>query len=426
MRSRDVYLMLLIGLFFRVCVSIWNAFWGPSIGADADAASFHEAALNLYSYPGPMDELVYIALKSGNALMTHPDFRHGMHLLDHFYSQLLARVYFISTDSLFIGSLFSVFAWTISAVVLIQIMQLLQVKNSDQFKAMAIYSLLPSSILLTGVTLREPFQLLLVNLAMFSALKVYLNKSIKFGIFLVPLIFLMKKFHLALYILGLSIVFLLIIFLILEKRGDCFFRKILFSIFFILIIFFAIDWYGLSNLIPYSYNFNKKELAAVASKYISVLIGFETRTQFIHNIDINDTFDFFLFMPKHLLQYLFEPMPWRVKTTLDFIVLMENLLRAVLIFKILAGLFCNSLENRKNLVFIFFSYLTIEAIFASGTVNWGTSIRHHIPGMGLLIAAAFACSNEKQNLPFYSILRKNLSPDINSRRPDDMDTSLSN
>ena len=84
MRSRDVYLMILIGVFFRVGVSIWNGFWGPSIGANADATSFHQAALNLFSYPGSMDELIEIYLKTGQNLMLHPDFVHGMHVIDHF------------------------------------------------------------------------------------------------------------------------------------------------------------------------------------------------------------------------------------------------------------------------------------------------------------------------------------------------------
>tara|TARA_Y100001936_G_C16061151_1_gene664183 strand:- start:22 stop:1272 length:1251 start_codon:yes stop_codon:yes gene_type:complete len=415
--------MILIGLFFRSCVSLWNGFWGPSIGANADATSFHAAASQLFSYPGSMYELVEISIKAGNKLIEHPEFAHGMHLLTHIYSQLLAKIYFISTDSLFIGSLFSAFAWTTSAVVLIQIMRLLQVKNPDQFKAMAIYSLLPSSILLTGVTLREAFQLLLVNLAMLSALKVYLNKSIKFGFILIPLIFFMKKFHLALYALGLLMLFSLIIFLILRKWEDNLFRKILFSISFILTIYFAINWYGLSNLIPY--NYDRQELVAAIIKHLSLVASLDARTQFTHNLEINGTFNFMLFMPKHLLQYLFEPMPWHVKTNLDFIVLMENLLRAVLIFKILARLFCDSSESRKILLFIFFCYLSLEATWSVGTFNWGTAIRHHIPSMGLLVTAAFAYSKEKHKLPFYSIRRKPLSRRIAFHAPDDIDTGLS-
>ena len=404
MRSRDIYMMISVGLFFRVCISLWNAFWGPSIGANADATSFHKAASNLYLYPGPMSELSEIATKARSHLFHHPDFQHGAHLLDHFYSQLLAWVYFISTESLFIGSLFSVFAWAGSAVVLIEILNLLEVEKRDQFIAMGIYSLLPSSMLFTGVTLREPFQLLLVNLAMLSALKIYLHKSIKFGLFLVLLIFIMEKFHFVLYVLGAFMVFALTILLILEKwRGYYFFRNTLISIFFILTTLLILERNELLNLVPSTF-YGEKELSAGVRLLLSNLILFETRTQYINNVEINGIFDLMLFMPKYLLQYLFEPMPWSVRTLFDFTVLLENLLRAALILKVLANLFSAS-SNQKLLLFVILSYLGIELTWSIGTANWGTAIRHHVPGMGLLIASAFAYSKENSRSPFCSILK---------------------
>ena len=43
---------------------------------------------------------------------------------------------------------------------------------------MLIYALIPSSLMYTSVTLREPFQLLFVNLALYAALKIYFHRSI--------------------------------------------------------------------------------------------------------------------------------------------------------------------------------------------------------------------------------------------------------
>ena len=36
---------ILIGLLLRLFVAIWNGFYGPSPGADADAILFHEVAV---------------------------------------------------------------------------------------------------------------------------------------------------------------------------------------------------------------------------------------------------------------------------------------------------------------------------------------------------------------------------------------------
>jgi len=78
------------------------------------------------------------------------------------YAQFLGLIYFLTTDSLFIGSLLSCLAWFLSAHLLLSSMQLLSVNRGKQITALLIYSLIPSSILFTAVTLREAFQLFLL------------------------------------------------------------------------------------------------------------------------------------------------------------------------------------------------------------------------------------------------------------------------
>jgi hypothetical protein len=41
------------------------------------------------------------------------------------------------------------------------------------------------------------------------------------------------------------------------------------------------------------------------------------------------------------------------------------------------------------------SYFAQELIWSIGTVNWGTSVRHHMPSFGLLLFAAYALSNKR-------------------------------
>ena len=391
MRSREIYLILSVGLFFRVCISLWNGFWGPSFGADADASSFHQAAINLFSYPGPINELAELKTSYPDYFRLHPDYAHGFHLLNHFYSYLLATVYSITTGSLFIGSLFSAFIWTTSAMILIHIMRLLEVDQSNQFKAMVIYSLLPSSIIITSATLREPFQLIMVNLAVYSAIKIYLDKSIKHGFLLLAAIMIMKKFHISLYILGLFILFALFILLIFHRYQRASLLKTLLILSLLAsIVLFAISWYGVPKI--YSGYALKKGLPAAIEGYLLGGISYEARTQYIHDLNLNGMIDLLLFFPKNFFQYLFEPMPWRVSTISDVIALLENLLRVGLIWKILTGLRHLPTHKQRLALFTFLSYLALEGIWSIGTVSWGTAIRHHIPGMGLLIATAFACT----------------------------------
>ena len=72
--------------------------------------------------------------------------------------------------------------------------------------------------------------------------------------------------------------------------------------------------------------------------------------------------------------------------------LLENLLRAFLIWKAITGLRRASGKMKNTIFFIVISYFAIEVIFAQGTMNWGTAARHHIPGLGLLVLSAFAYS----------------------------------
>ena len=39
------------------------------------------------------------------------------------------------------------------------------------------------------------------------------------------------------------------------------------------------------------------------------------------------------------------------------------------------------------------SYLALESIWSLGTINWGSSIRHHLPSYGILLIMSFYQKN---------------------------------
>jgi len=51
---------------------------------------------------------------------------------------------------------------------------------------------------------------------------------------------------------------------------------------------------------------------------------------------------------------------------------------------------------RVSVSLVFLSYLLLETTMSSGTINWGTASRHHIPSIGLLLAAAFAAPRARR------------------------------
>ena len=101
-------------------------------------------------------------------------------------------------------------------------------------------------------------------------------------------------------------------------------------------------------------------------------------------------------------------MPWRISGILDVVLMFENLLRAWLICKIWVGYRKTSGKMRNPTIFIAISYFAVEAMWSLGTMNWGTAVRHHIPGFGLLVLAAFIYSKPR---------RKKTSPPIPTNVP---------
>ena len=111
----------------------------------------------------------------------------------------------------------------------------------------------------------------------------------------------------------------------------------------------------------------------------------ETRAMYVYKPEINGLFDLFLFMPISLLQYLLEPMPWRIATGLDLALFVENIVRCLFIFLSVKAFFTVKQYLKTPLVFLILTFFAIEMLWALGTVNWGSAVRHHIPGMGILM-----------------------------------------
>jgi hypothetical protein len=294
----------------------------------------------------------------------------------------------MTTDAIFLGSLLSCIAWLMSAVLLIRIMGILLLDNLRQSKAMLYFALLPSSIMFTSVTLKESYQLLFVNLAIYAALKIFLDKADKYWILLLSAIIGLGVLHGALYMFGLFIIAAALISYILRgnKRLSPV-RPALVVLSVALVLFFG---YILFKSV-YTYRLDGGPAYAIESYQRSGLLYQNVARAFYKtSVEIKGIFNLLLFIPVSLFQYLFEPMPWRISAVVDLEAVFENILRAGLIWMAVSGFSRLPKRVRMPVAFVFLSYLVLETIWSVGTINWGTSIRHHIPAMGLLAVAAFA------------------------------------
>ena len=377
-----VKLTLWLGFFLRLANSFVNGFYGPSFGAEDDAFGFHVNAVTFINQSLVMDPFV-------------------PHLL---YSYILGIFYSITTDSLFLGSALSTLAWLASAFILVRIMRILSFKMSNQWRVMLIYALIPSSLMYTSVTLREPFQLLFINLALYAALKIYLHRSISHWLVLFLAVVGMGALHGALFVSGIfMIIGTLFLLTARSRKGVSFGKVVLVSPIVILGLFYGFLLFA--NIFTYGERIILEGLSVATQSYQEGTMSTVQRANYRTDIvEISGLGGLILSIPSFLFQYLFEPMPWKISSVVDVVVLLENMLRFWLIWnalKYLVGTYRNKpmfvarnvFGNGKFIFFMFLTYLTTETIWSLGTTNWGTSTRHHIPSLGLLLVAGFAYRN---------------------------------
>lgn len=365
-----------IGLFARILIAIWNSFFGPSPGGDLDAVTFHLDAIE-YSNRLILDE-----------------FQIGW-----IYTFVLGVIYYYTVPSLFVGSLVSCLAWLLSAIYLDKSCKLLIISSKPRANVLLIYALLPSSLFLTSITLREPFQLLFINLSVYAVVKINMLCNDKYWFLLIASVILMGALHGVLVIVGVIITLLQILVNLLTRS-----RVIKRSA--VRLVFFLFPAIVFIILI-----FNYQNFGLFEDGLVGEVVSHREKANSIdgranYSVERDRSGDIlFISWPILLFQYLFEPLPWRISGVMDFIVFSENILRGYLIFKSIQSL---KTVRFANLIFkqqLLFYYLVIEFIWAVGTVNWGTAIRHHIPSIGLLLLTVFGFQQKSIKNFIFSVNR---------------------
>ena len=350
-----------LGLLLRLGMAAWNGLWGPSFGAGPDAAGFHLGA---------------VAYASGIS----SDFQ-----FSNIYIYALGTVYSWLMPSLLLGSALSCAAWLASAVLLVQMMKMMGFAVERQFVAMLLFALLPSSVVISSVTLREAYQLLAVNLVVYAALKIHLSRSRVNWVLLLTGVALMGALHGALFVAGSAIAVITLLFSCIN-RGDPYSLLKSALILFVLLLLTYAGWSLFMETV-----FNAKLGLGEAMQARQDSWQQSARASYSTPIKIRSDADLLFFVPVALFQYLFQPFPWRVSTALDWALMLENSLRLFLLYKVAVALYFLPHQEKRCVAFVFAAYLVIEIIWAVGTINWGTAVRHHIPAFGLLLLAAFSC-----------------------------------
>ena len=318
------------------------------------------------------------------------------------YISFIAVIYKYIYPSYLLSALCSLIVWLLSLYVLIKILNLLKINKNIIFAALIIYCFLPTSIIYTSSTIREPYQLLVTNLFLLCLVNIYLsNNYFKILYNFSTIIFLSFIFYM-LHRIGpiFGIINLLIALFIIFSKFK--FKKVYFLNIFLfvsLLIFFTI------NFISYfTYNFSFEQFQKGYIKAIQIyqnglfLSSPNSRATYFQLHNFENYFDIIKFILIAFLKYNLEPIlsPQKINTK-DIVLIFENLVRSSIYIVIFV--FSFNINNLKNNIYvaILLVLLFTEMVWSLGTNNWGTASRHHIPSAGIILICISIILNGKFN-----------------------------
>ncbi len=338
----------------------------------------------------------------------------------NFYAQLLGIFYRIFKPSQLFGEELSILAFLLSCFVLIKIIELLNISKYTVL-LLLVYGLLPTNLIFCSKILRESYQILFFMLSVYWGLRFHLKPAKGAMIFCVFSALIMGLFHKALILYVLFLVPVLFLFFPQQISGSlsnrrCFMNQRWIFVGLILIILAGIFIVG--NLdsvkgLEVMRAFLSGRGLKYAAEYRTKLI-FENAPNARANYGIMlDTSSAITLIRSTLLMfvyYLFTPFPWQVTNWLDFYGAAESLLRFLLItFSIISWYRADGIK-RRIWVLLLAIYFSMTFLWAMGTVNYGTSIRHHLLTNWIIIILSgpgiidFALRQFRRILPAHKIV----------------------
>lgn len=352
---------LLFALLPRHALSIAPILGIPFPEAQIDAQFFHDATIRCLQGIVPL----------------HPE---AMDVA--FFKSFLAFWYYVFGPSLFLGNQLAILFYLLALHKLKELFK----SWGDISPLLFLFSIIfPSSFLFSTSTLREPFELFFIVLAFF-----YFSRFLsdpRLFIFLAGLSagVISGLFHAGTMISYTGVIPLM--FLLLPSAS--FQRKALFALLLVAVLLVLFKCAPRIGLGAPQFIFMENRIEAI-NRYREwkLQVVPSARTHYGLVLDNSSPQGFMLSFGSIYGHYLFSPFPWKLGKPADLIPCLEALFRLAILF--LAIFRCLKSSPEKSLRrFFLLSYFCMTCVWALGTVNFGTAIRHHFLTNWLLLFALF-------------------------------------
>lgn len=365
-----VYIIIIIGFVIHLAIALYNGFVGPTIGGGSDTVNFYR-------------EAVLIA-KSGNI-----QFKLG----SDSYRNILGGLFYLFEPSMFLACVLSVAAYLASLFPLLKICHLLKYEKFLPH-IIAAYSFLPSLNLFGSIALRESLQICFCVFAIYYFIRFYSQRKFRYFILGVVSSFLMGILHFGLLLFA---GFMILIFTLMNynrsRKAFIFIKSKIYAYFALFIaligIFFALP--TLNTLGVVSLLIQGDSIAEYTEQYRQAGIDKQARSGYEIQIDTSSPINLIISLSKMFVYYIAYPFPWNVSAVIDIYASIEALWRCALIYYSIKGWRQATGEVKKILFLLLLLYIVLAFIWASGTNNFGTGMRHNLTHYWILTLTGLPC-----------------------------------
>ena len=315
-----------------------------------------------------------------------------------FYESYLAVAYDTLGIEFFLACELGVLAFALSCNALLHLLDDLGVRRRH-WEILALYALTLSSIRYTSTALREGYQMLFFILAMHQAVRYKLHGRPLAIILAVAFAFAMGLFHDGLIIYSAVFSVAVLVWPVslpfsanAPKATSRRIKRALVLVPILVIAAFAAYRTGrlrFQTSIAASALLSSRALEYAAS-YREHGMETDARTTYGVKLNTESVPKFALSLVPVYVYYMFAPFPWQVRGPIDAYGAAESILRFALLLFSLSAFAHASGAHRRLLGLMLAGYLSLTLLWSLGTINYGTSIRHHLTTTWILLAVGGA------------------------------------
>ncbi|MBL8205220.1 MAG: hypothetical protein JNM09_13380 [Blastocatellia bacterium] len=367
-QDRKLLTILLIIVAAHNAVSIYNAYGSTVFGATLDAVKFQDLAKDFATDKHPLWFTEFDSLEIGT----------------NAYTRFLASFYRVFGVSLLLGQTLSVIAYTLSCIILISLAKLFRFRFRQSL--LVLYGLSAGSLIYCSIIMREAWQVLSFLLVIYLAVRLRISPSVSRAILMLVSGLVLSLLHNGLFLYSILLLGVSIYWGISGKWRKAGYKKIL--------IRTAILGVAFVGVLVWLYFGGEIGGATKAIRTGDVVVYTETYREkgeqdaaanYQVQVDASSPLAFIASSSLVFIYYQFAPFPWQVTRPLDAYATIEGILRFVLIIYSLRLWWRARGERRQRYTYLIFCYFSLEFLWALGTGNWGTAVRHHIVAYAPLV-----------------------------------------